>query len=330
MKKSRNTLWGFLFLTPIFFGCAAPQKNRSTPVEPSLAEKKVEVGERPRTEEAVTPPPKGDAGKTSDEVSPPPPKRGAEPPKISVILGPGGVKAFAHLGVLRELELAKIPVHSIVGIEWGALIAGLYSVQGLTNEVEWKLLKLRDDALPSKGFLSREMEAVSVSKLSSFLSDVFGHLSIEQARVPFVCPTQELTTGKTQWVRQGPYEEAIKRCIPFPPIFEPYGNQVGAAFAVRELIRMQRREGYNLIILVNVLDMGELIKANRETQYESYIIWNHLKQEMLEATRMADEIISVNTHQEDIMAFGSRKNLMQAGQRAGKAGAQRLMAKYGL
>src|SRR5689334_6496276 len=51
-----------------------------------------------------------------------PPITKEEPKKVAVILGPGGAKALAHVGVLRALQEQRIPIGKVIGLEWGALI----------------------------------------------------------------------------------------------------------------------------------------------------------------------------------------------------------------
>ncbi|KZE35136.1 NTE family protein [Crenobacter luteus] len=48
-------------------------------------------------------------------------------PRIGVVLGGGGARGFAHLGVLRELERLRIPVACIAGTSAGSLIGGMYA-----------------------------------------------------------------------------------------------------------------------------------------------------------------------------------------------------------
>src|SRR6185437_8545528 len=99
----------------------------------------------PAISTSVTPPP-----------VPPPLPAPTEAKKVAVILGPGGAKAFAHVGVLRAFQQQRIPVSKIIGLEWGALIAGLYADKGQVNDVEWKLYKMEQHDLPtSKGYFTR-------------------------------------------------------------------------------------------------------------------------------------------------------------------------------
>ena len=65
------------------------------------------------------------------------------PPRVALVLGGGGLKGFAHIGVLRALEERGIRPTLIAGTSIGALIASAY-VRGLTiAQMEVRALSLR-------------------------------------------------------------------------------------------------------------------------------------------------------------------------------------------
>jgi NTE family protein len=65
-------------------------------------------------------------------------------PRVALVLSGGGARGFAHVGVIKALEAARVPVDLIVGTSMGAIIGGLYA-SGMTGEqlereilsVEW-------------------------------------------------------------------------------------------------------------------------------------------------------------------------------------------------
>lgn len=69
---------------------------------------------------------------------------GAAPPRIGLVLGGGGARGFAHVGVLQVLEENRIPVHAISGTSMGAVIGSLYAqgktagqLEAITREIPW-------------------------------------------------------------------------------------------------------------------------------------------------------------------------------------------------
>ena len=53
-------------------------------------------------------------------------------PRVGLVLGGGGARGAAHIGVLKELERLRIPVDAIVGTSMGAIVGGLYAT-GMTR-----------------------------------------------------------------------------------------------------------------------------------------------------------------------------------------------------
>jgi predicted acylesterase/phospholipase RssA len=53
-------------------------------------------------------------------------------PRIALVLSAGGLRGAAHLGVLRRLAAAKVPIDVMVGTSAGAIVAGYYAAAGLT------------------------------------------------------------------------------------------------------------------------------------------------------------------------------------------------------
>lgn len=60
-------------------------------------------------------------------------------PKIGLVLGGGGAKGSAHIGVIRVLEAMNIPVDYVAGTSMGAYIAGLYALGLSADEMEERL-----------------------------------------------------------------------------------------------------------------------------------------------------------------------------------------------
>ncbi|GMT42303.1 MAG: hypothetical protein IEMM0002_0714 [bacterium] len=60
--------------------------------------------------------------------------------KVGLALGGGAARGIAHMGVLMELEKAKIPIDVIVGTSIGALLGGMYAINPNAEEVKGKLL----------------------------------------------------------------------------------------------------------------------------------------------------------------------------------------------
>ena len=240
-----------------------------------------------------------------------------EPPKVGVILSGGGMKSFAHIGVLKSFVAAKVPIHHIVGLEWGAVPAALYSLQGQVHDVEWKMFRLKEDELPSKGFFDSKVEADSIGKLDNFLNTAFGAEVSERAKVSFSCPTYSIKKKRLYWQRKGDFKDIIKRCLPYPPFFKDTQGFIADPFALSDAVAHLKARGSEIIIFVNVAEYGTIIDSKRRKNYlVEYLLWNEVRRQTGGKQKGIDYIISVDTAKKSLFDLSNKRQLVRDGQRA--------------
>ncbi len=274
-----------------------------------------------------TPPP----APTPLPVPPPPTFLTKEPPKVGLILGPGGMRAFAHIGVLKEIARARMPVKGVIGLEWGALIGGLYALGGQANEVEWKAFKLREDDIPGSGLLSKRITAEKSLELGTFLGTAFAGQTLEKSRIEFACPAYNIRTEKFGWYSRGTYKDALIRCMAYPPYFTAADGWLAAPFAIEEAAQFLRSKGANLIVYVNVLAGGEIFPTEMTTeQYADFVLWSEVRRQ---ASRQrlpgVNVVINVNTGTDGYMDYANRRQMMDAGSRSAQDAVTKLATQYG-
>lgn len=289
-------------------------------------------------------PPKSEAPKSNVPViniptptapPPPAPPPRPEPKKVAVILGPGGAKAFAHVGVLKALQTQRVPIDKVIGLEWGALMGALFANKGQAHDLEWKLYKMEQAGLPRPtGFFGRRGDE-TVKIMSDFLGDAFGRDDVSRAKIPYACPSRSLYTGVVTWQDRGAIADALKRCLPYPPVFKVQGTFLAGASQASEAVEHLAREGYNLIILVNVLGSAMPVAQDALLDNTNHVIlWQEVKRAVAEAGRLSAgninvELINVDTSAFPIMQFDAKKDLVGLGESVGRTNAAALITKYG-
>ena len=90
--------------------------------------------------------------------------------QFGIIFSAGGVRTWAYVNVLKEIQKYKLPVAAVAGMEWGSVAAGIYAQNISANEVEWELSKFKnsDDS-------------------SDFIKKIFEKKSTETLKIPFGC-----------------------------------------------------------------------------------------------------------------------------------------------
>jgi len=140
---------------------------------------------------------------------------------ISLVLGSGGARGYAHIGVIEVLEDYGYEIKSIAGSSMGALIGGLYACGKLAAYKEWVLtldvldvLKLLDFTIGKIGFIKGD-------RVFSIMEEMIGENNIENLPIAFTAVATDLTTQKEVWLQRGNLSVAIRASIAIPTIFTP-------------------------------------------------------------------------------------------------------------
>jgi predicted acylesterase/phospholipase RssA/CRP-like cAMP-binding protein len=137
---------------------------------------------------------------------------------LGLVLGGGGARGFAHLGVLRALEELGIEVDMIGGTSIGATMAcpvaqGMSAGECLTT-VKKAFSSLMDPTLPVTAMLSGR-------RISRSINEETAAWDIEDFWLPFFCVSTSLTTGKSKIHRLGNSARAIRSSISIPGVLPP-------------------------------------------------------------------------------------------------------------
>jgi len=261
----------------------------------------------------------------SEEMTPAP----AEPPaflkkrqpRLGFVLSAGGALAYAHIGFLQELESQKIPVHSVGGLGWGALVAASYSREGKAHGVEWKLLKFPTEAFEKRGFFSSGRKMAEISDVEPFLKSTFTGQSVDKGAIPFACAYADLQSLRTRLSTLSLFEDRVKQCWPYPPHFQIHkvAAQPTAVDLVAQSLRAQGAEKviYVDVITANSVKLGE----DKITQ----LLWLQNKSQSFQKI---DEIIQIALPNQDMGGFLAGRSLIRMGQLKSKNRVRELSQKY--
>ncbi|WP_209125480.1 patatin-like phospholipase family protein [Alkalihalobacillus sp. BA299] len=140
-------------------------------------------------------------------------------PKIGLALGSGGARGFAHIGVLKVLEEANIPIDFIAGSSMGSLVGVLYGAGQSTENLE-KFAKLfrrkyyLDFTVPKMGF-------VAGKKVKELIHILAKGKNLEELSPPVRVVATDLLNGERVVFKDGPSAPAIRASISIPGIFVP-------------------------------------------------------------------------------------------------------------
>ena len=174
-----------------------------------------------------------------------------------VVLGGGGSRGFAHLGVLHALETAGVPVDVIGGTSIGAVMGALYA-QGLPHAE--RVDRAVRAFTRSGSLVSPTLPLVALSsgtRVDRLLADNFGRHSIENLPVHFFCVSANLTRAEEVVHERGPLWQAVRASLSLPGIFPPVyldGDLLvdGAALDNVPAEAMRARVGGGTVVAVDI------------------------------------------------------------------------------
>jgi len=171
--------------------------------------------------------------------------------KVALSLGGGGVRSFAHIGILRVFEREKIPIDYICGASMGAVLGAHYALYKDVNALEEVTLKIvNKKEMKDLEMLARKSEpeekqalieklalfvkdlflwnlqavkksAVETEKIEHYIKEAVGEHKFEDTKIPFSCWLTDLSTGEEYSVNKGPMSHALAASCAIPGIFTP-------------------------------------------------------------------------------------------------------------
>jgi NTE family protein len=231
-----------------------------------------------------------------------PPPRKIENVNVALVLGGGGAKGIAHLGVIEVLEEHNIPIDLIVGTSAGSIVGALYADykdarllhETLFGINKWDLLDL--SILDSLSFFASLKGPVQGYYLEEFMIKHTSVNNIEDLKIPFVAVATDLYDEKPFLFESGPISLGVHASAAIPPVFSPvnmYGKLLVDGGVVEPVpVRVARKYNPKLIIAVDISTPGREypIETMMDLTYRSlYVSYYTL-------SRMQSTLGDINIH----------------------------------
>lgn len=189
--------------------------------------------------------------------------------KIGLVLGSGGAKGIAHIGVLKVLEKNNIKIDVITGTSMGALVGGLYASSLSINEIERLAVETKFKKVAGKVELRRLNESLLKNiRVKHFIESNLKKKRIEDFQIKFGCIATDLRNGEEIVFTKGDAVIAIHSSTTLPGIFKSieYQNHllVDGGLVNPLPIDLAKKLGADKIICVDVMSKfnTEKIKPN--------------------------------------------------------------------
>lgn len=140
---------------------------------------------------------------------------------VGLVLSGGGARGFAHIGVVRALREAGVPVDVVGGTSMGAIMAAGIAAGWSQEEMIERFGRAFVESNPLADFTLPVVSLVAGREVGRRLRAEFGAIAIEDLPLPFFCCSTNLTAGRVEVHDAGPLWQALRASIAIPGVLPP-------------------------------------------------------------------------------------------------------------
>ncbi|MCL6692524.1 NTE family protein [Pseudomonas citronellolis] len=140
--------------------------------------------------------------------------------QVALVLGSGGARGYAHIGVIEELERRGYEIACIAGCSMGSVIGGIYAAGKLGEYRDWvesldylDVLRLLD--------VSFRLGAIRGERVFGKIHEIIGDINIEDLPIPYTAVATDLTNQQEIWFQEGDLHQAMRASAAIPSLFTP-------------------------------------------------------------------------------------------------------------
>lgn len=176
-------------------------------------------------------------------------------PIIALVLGSGGARGYAHIGVIQVLEQYGIRPDFIVGTSAGSIVGSIYASGKNAAELReialnMKPADVRDLTLAKKGFFDGQ-------KIEDYVNAQVSTTPLQQLKIPMYVVATQLKAGKKVVFNYGNTGQAVRASVAIPSMFVPTqiaGEEyVDGGLVSPVPVEVARELGADMIIAVDIL-----------------------------------------------------------------------------
>lgn len=281
-------------------------------------------------------------------------------PRIALVLGGGGARGLAHIGVLEWLEENRIPVDLVIGTSMGGLVGGAYAlgwqpdeIHGLVLSLDWEEIFSPSPPFRNQNFRRKEDSTVYTTEFElgwqggfkaptglnagHFIGLLFDRMVVpyyaaedfDDLPTPFRCVATDLETGEGVVLTEGPLSRALRATMAIPGVFTAVEHEgrllVDGGILNNVPADLARTLGADFVIAV---DVGSPLRDREELQTILGVVDQTINIMILEnvrrTARHADIFLSPELEEFGSLDFGRVDEMIEKG-RAAAEGRRQLL-----
>lgn len=241
--------------------------------------------------------------------------------RVALVLGGGAARGAAHVGVLRALTEAGVPIDLVLGTSMGSLIGGLYAAGFAVSELA-EVFDQVDPNAAAELLLPPRGGVLDGRPLAMLLDALVEGRRLDQTEIPFYPVVIDLETGTPQPSPQAPLADAIRASTAIPVLFDPV--EIDGRFyydgGLKQTIpaSLARALGAEYVIAVDVTRTIPFAPANVQANFSRIFldIVEGFNEAELELT---DVVIDPGLQNDTYMDFARSGDFVRAGEAAARA-----------
>lgn len=182
-------------------------------------------------------------------------KQSNKKPVIALVLGSGGARGYAHIGVIEVLEKYGIQPDFIVGTSAGSIVGSIYASGKSADQLkqialDMKVGDVREFKIGLKGFFDGK-------KVEDYVNQQVGTIALDKMKIPMYVVATELKHGKKVVFNYGNTGQAVRASVSIPSMFIPTtiaGKEyVDGGLVSPVPVDVARELGADVVIAVDIL-----------------------------------------------------------------------------
>ena len=154
---------------------------------------------------------------------------------VSLVLGSGGARGLAHIGIIYWLNKNGYKIKSISGSSIGALVGGMYAAGKLDVYTKWVMALEKIDVIRLLDISFARRGLIKGNRIIDVLREMIGDCHIESLPISYTAVATDLHNQQEVWFNRGSLFDAIRASIAIPTIFTPH-NYMGKQFLDGSLV----------------------------------------------------------------------------------------------
>lgn len=142
--------------------------------------------------------------------------------RVALVLGAGGARGLAHIGVLEVLQKHGVIIEAVVGCSMGSLVGGIFAAGKLDDYRDWTCALERAHVLRLLDFNFGLPGLIRGDRVIGALRELVGDHDIEDLPMAFTAVATDLETQREAWLNRGKLFDAVRASIAIPMLFTPH------------------------------------------------------------------------------------------------------------